>query len=144
MAAGRALLLLTGVLSGMLMHSYLGPYSIASAMSLLVIIGIKTALDAWNFNLDEKVILADNLSTVLLLSLAGGVGAFLTGLAIGTAGGKPVYPVLSVFVVSLLIASAGMYAGKRHGFKGAIRYSGMVPGLFFICFGIIHLVLTIV
>ncbi len=144
LASGRAMLMLGGILLGMLMQHTLGQYSFPSAMSLLVIVGIKSALDSINYNVDEKVILIDNITTALLLSAAGGIGAFLTGLAIGTAGGPLLLPVFSAFFATLFLVIAGVKAGEHYGFKPSIKYAGLLSGIVVVCFGVIHLVLHII
>ena len=144
LAGGRALLMLAGIFLGMLMQLTLGQYSFASAMSLLVIVGIKSCLDAINYNVDEKVILIDNITTALLLSAAGGIVAFLTGLAIGTAGGPMLLPVISVFFATLFLVIAGIKAGEHYGFKPSIKYAGLLSGIVIACFGVIHLVLQFI
>lgn len=144
LATGRAMLMLAGILLGMLMQHTLGQYSFPSAMSLLVIVGIKSALDSINYNVDEKVILIDNITTALLLSAAGGIGAFLTGLAIGTAGGPMLLAVIPVFFATLLFVVVGIKAGEHYGFKPAVKYAGLLSGIVIACFGAIQLVLHII
>ncbi|MHC1777325.1 MAG: manganese efflux pump MntP family protein [Lentimicrobium sp.] len=128
-SAGRTVLMAIGIVAGFYAGSLMPGSGYLIGLTLISVIGIKNGIDAWNFNPEERVIFVDNNKTMVLLALAGSIGAFLTGIGLGIAGVGLIFTVAVTAVSTLLFSSSGILAGKFFGYKPEIRFAGFLPGI---------------
>ncbi len=128
-SAGRTLLMTIGILAGFYAGSLMPESNYLIGLSLLTVVGIKSGIEAFNFNPEERVIFVDNNKTMLLLALAGSIGAFITGIGLGVAGCGLIFTIAVTATSTLILSSLGVKAGQTYGYKPEIRFAGLLPGI---------------
>lgn len=142
-SVGRTLLMTIGILAGFYAGSFMPESNYLIGLSLISVIGIKNGIDARNFNPEERVIFVDNNKTMLLLALAGSMGAFITGIGLGIAGCGFFLTVAVTAISTLIFSSLGVKAGKTYGYKPEIRFAGLLPGIVIIVIWLRLLILNL-
>ncbi len=128
-SAGRTVLMAVGIAAGFYASSLMPESNYLIGLSLFSVIGIKNGIDAWNFNPEERVIFVDNHKTMMLLAIAGSMGAFITGIGLGLAGCGLLFTLAVAAISTIIFSSLGVKAGKSFGYKPEIRFTGLLPGI---------------
>ncbi len=117
----RTLALLAGFLAGNAMQPLASVYSVNLGFSILLIVGLKIMYENYRFHDEARVILVDNFSSLLLLSLSGALNLFLAGMGAGLS--MPLPPVFILLFCALLILSSvtGLLFGRSRGMKPFLR-----------------------
>jgi putative Mn2+ efflux pump MntP len=129
LASVRTLVMMAGFLAGAAISPLINDNRIVFGLILIFITGLKISLETFRFNPEEKIILVDNFTTLLLWSVAGSFSVFLAGAGAGL-GIAVSYSALAVFfLISVLGSYAGSGFGSGKGLRPGVRYMVLVSGV---------------
>jgi len=128
LAVSKTILFAFGLFAGRFSEGIM-PWTYASmAYALLFIIGLKMITQSMKFNPEERIVLADNSRTMILMSLAGSFNSVFVGFSLGLIGVEPLYPVLLVLLGVLAASFAGLFLGGKIGLRPFIRFLSIGAG----------------
>jgi putative Mn2+ efflux pump MntP len=121
--------MMAGFLAGAAISPLINDNRIVFGLILIFITGLKISMETFRFNPEEKIILVDNFTTLLLWSVAGSFSVFLAGAGAGL-GISVSYSALAVFfLISVLGSYAGSGFGSGKGLRPGVRYMVLVSGV---------------
>jgi putative Mn2+ efflux pump MntP len=126
----RTLALLAGFFAGVAMQPLASVYSANLGFSVILIVSLKIMYENYRFHDEARVILVDNFSSLLLLSLSGALNLFLAGMGAGLGMSLPPVFLLLFFALLILSSAGGLLFGRKRGMKPFLRklaiWSGFV------------------
>ena len=124
----RSLVMMAGFFAGAAISPLINDNKIIFGLILIFITGLKISMETFRFNPEEKIILVDNFTTLLLWSVAGSFSVFLAGAGAGL-GIAASYAALAIFfLISVIGSYAGLSFGSSKGLRPGVRYMVLASG----------------
>ncbi len=129
MAIIKSLVLLGGIFLGSLASVDVPMFYMTMAYALMFIIGLKMLTEVLRFHPEERIVIIDNLKTILLVSVAGSFNTFFLGISLGVLKIAPFYPVVLTFILTIALGYLAIILAIKLGLRPVVRYINIIAAL---------------
>ena len=123
-----------GHLSAFALSELMPGYACLAGQFIILIVGLKLSIEAIRFTPEEKIVLADDWSSILLVGAGRGFNYFLIALGLGFCTGFDLHLLYFLFAAEAIAIASGLILGERYGLKAIIRTLFLISGIGILAF----------